>query len=91
MQSVAIDRTGKSPSVIEDINMQGRGIGRFVLPAGSHLQSGTIDVYQMAEAVGNPGAVAPLVPDERFPGSQNATPLERAILDAQLRAQQNAR
>ena len=29
MQSVAIDRTGKSPNVIEDINFQGRGIGRF--------------------------------------------------------------
>lgn len=89
VQSVAIDRTGKSPSPIEDINMQGRGIGRFVLPAGNNLQPGTIDVYRLAKAANNPGAVAPLVPEERLPGSRGATPPERAILEAQRRAQSN--
>ncbi len=32
VQSIAIDRTGKSPNVIEDVNMQGRGLGMFSLP-----------------------------------------------------------
>ncbi len=62
IQSIAIDRTGKSPSPIEDINYQGKGIGRFVLPSGPQLVDGQIDVYRNAVTAGNQGLVAPLQP-----------------------------
>lgn len=78
IQSIAIDRTGKSPSPIEDIQYQGKGIGRFTLPAGSLLTDGQIDVYRNAVAAGNRGAIAPLLPsseDDR-PASD---PLRRAV------------
>jgi len=94
MQSVAIDRTGKSPNVIEDINMQGRGLGRFPLPPGDALQSGTIDVYQAALNAGNQGAIAPLVPADRGGPNQpsdNANILEDAVLEAQRRAMSGRR
>lgn len=89
MQSVAIDRTGKSPNVIEDINMQGRGLGRFPLPPGDALRPGTIDVYRAAVNAGNQGAIAPIVPTEDGgPGqpTDNASALENAVLEAQRRA-----
>ena len=90
MQSIAIDRTGKSPAVIEDINFQGRGLGRFPLPPGPQLQSGRIDVYAVSKQAGNAGTVAPIVPaDNQGTGSQgvgNASKLEQAIFDAQRRA-----
>ncbi|EMI19855.1 signal peptide protein [Rhodopirellula maiorica SM1] len=60
VQSIAIDRTGKSPNVIEDIHYQGKGLGRFPLPAGADLQSGVIDVYRAAINQGNPATVAPI-------------------------------
>jgi hypothetical protein len=90
MQSVAIDRTGKSPNPIEDINFQGRGIGRFILPPGPQLQSGVIDVDRAARSQGNAGAVAPIVPGANLP-SGNASRLEQAVLEAQRAAQQRAR
>ncbi len=62
VQSIAIDRTGKSPNVIEDINMQGRGLGMFSLPPGNQLQDGQIDVYQSALGAQNQGAIAPIQP-----------------------------
>ena len=61
IQSIAIDRTGKSPNPIEDVNMQGVGVGRFPLPPGDQLTSGTIDVFQAATGAANPGEVAPIV------------------------------
>ncbi|EMI58495.1 hypothetical protein [Rhodopirellula sallentina] len=63
IQSIAIDRTGKSPNEIEDINVQGVGVGRFILPPGDQLVSGTIDVYAVATGAANPGSVAPIVPN----------------------------
>ena len=42
LQSIAIDRTGKSPSVIEDANFQGKGLGRFTLPPGNQIRSGDV-------------------------------------------------
>lgn len=87
VQSVAIDRTGKSPNVIEDIRHQGRGIGRFPLPPGEQLRDGPLDVYRMALAANNPGAVGPLVPDDESIPTDNASKLERAILEAQREAQ----
>jgi len=88
MQSIAIDRTGKSPNLIEDINFQGRGLGRFPLPPGPQLQSGTIDVYRAARSRGNAAAIAPIVPRDDRP-ADSASPLERAILEAQRAAQGN--
>lgn len=62
IQSIAIDRTGTSPNEIEDVNMQGVGVGRFVLPPGDQLVSGQIDVFAAAAGAANPGSVAPIVP-----------------------------
>jgi hypothetical protein len=84
IQSIAIDRTGKSPSQIEDIQYQGKGIGRFTLPAGPQLTDGQIDVYRNAVAAGNRGAIAPLLPsseDDR-PASD---PLRRALEELERR------
>ena len=89
MQSVAIDRTGKSPNVIEDINFQGRGIGRFFLPPGPLLQSGVIGVYSAALRQQNGGTVPPLVPQEDLPKRGGRT-LEDAVLEAQRAAQRRA-
>ena len=91
MQSIAIDRTGKSPSMIEDVNFQGRGLGRFPLPAGQQLTSGRIDVYAAAKGSGNAGTVSPIVPSRDGIGRDstergNASALERAMIDAQRRA-----
>ena len=92
MQSIAIDRTGKSPNAIEDISFQGKGIGRFPLPAGSNLTSTTIDVKRVAQAARNPGAVAPLVPSNSTNDRPSDEPLDRAlrdILEQQRRAVQS--
>lgn len=91
MQSVAIDRTGKSPNVIEDINFQGRGIGRFLLPAGPALQPGVIGVYSAAVRQGNAGTVQPIVSEEDLPPRDtNTRRLEDAVLEAQRAAQRRA-
>ena len=78
IQSIAIDRTGKSPSPIEDINYQGRGLGRFSLPPGAQLRDGQIDVYRAAVAVDNPGSVAPLAPPTEHDGPAS-DPLRQVI------------
>lgn len=64
MQSIAIDRTGKSPSPIEDIQFAGQGVGRFRLPQGEQLVDGRIDVYLAATAAANPDSVAPIFPSD---------------------------
>ncbi len=87
VQSVAIDRTGKSPNQIEDINFQGKGIGRFRLPPGPQLRSGTIDVYSAAKSRGNAGSVAPIAANEDQ-SDAGPSPLERAIIEAQRAAQE---
>jgi hypothetical protein len=91
MQSIAIDRTGKSPNVIEDINFQGRGIGRFFLPPGPALQSGVIGVYSAAMRQRNAGAVPPIVPEKDLPvDGFGGRALEDAVLEAQRAAQRRA-
>ncbi|MEM8665917.1 MAG: hypothetical protein AAGG48_00270 [Planctomycetota bacterium] len=80
MQSIAIDRTGKSPNPIEDVQYQGRGLGRFLLPPGDELQAGKISVVETARRQGNQGTVAPILPTERST-SQDLSPLERALRD----------
>ncbi len=77
MQSIAIDRTGKSPSVIEDVQFRGEPIGRFVLPPGDQLADGPIDVFQTAVRTGTAGQIEPI-----FPTSDDADrrdPLRQAI------------
>ncbi len=88
MQSVAIDRTGKSPNVIEDIHYQGRGLGRFHLPPGPQLQSGHDRRLHCRANRPNQGTIRPIVPRGPLPGD-TASPLERAVLDAQRAAQGN--
>lgn len=78
LASIAIDRTGKSPNVIEDINYQRKGVGIFPLPAGAQLADGsTIDVWQQARAMQNAGALPPLKQDHA--GSQRLDPLQRTL------------
>jgi hypothetical protein len=81
LQSIAIDRTGKSPNVIEDTNYQGRGLGRFLLPPGDQLQGGSLDVVQAALDADNPGSVAPLLEDADTPQQslRPLSPLERML------------
>ncbi len=83
VQSIAIDRTGKSPQVIEDINVQGRGLGMFNLPPGDQLQDGQIDLYRAAIAAQNQGAVAPIVPQDS--STRDAVDPIRQVID-ELRA-----
>jgi len=84
VQSIAIDRTGKSPSPIEDIQYQGKGLGRFALPAGKLLTDGQIDVYRAASAARNQGAVAPLQPPTENDGP-TSDPLLQAIQELNRR------
>ncbi|MEP0343406.1 hypothetical protein [Rhodopirellula bahusiensis] len=91
IQSVAIDRTARGNNRIEDINMQGKGIGRFLLPPGPELADQTIDVFQSARAMQNQGSVTPIIPDdqlqEQFRPSDRVSPFERAILEQQRAVQ----
>jgi hypothetical protein len=71
LQSIAIDRTGKSPNVIEDVNYQPRSVGFFLLPAGAALEDrSVIDAYRAADDSKNPGACRKLSPRD-FPSSSS--------------------
>lgn len=66
LQSIAIDRTGKSPNRIEDINYAPRSVGLVLLSAGSELpERSSIDIYSLAVAANNPGAVRRLNPEPK--------------------------
>ena len=80
LQSIAIDRTGKSPNPIEDINYQPRSIGFFLVPPGNELpENAEIDAHRIAEDAQNPGAVRRLNP--RDLQKANATPETDPIKD----------
>ncbi len=80
LQSIAIDATGTSPNVIEDVNYVPKSVGWLPLPGGPAMpQSGVIDVYARAKAAKNPGAVRRLDPDQ-FDDQGSSDPLE-TILD----------
>jgi hypothetical protein len=65
LQSIAIDRTGKSPNPIEDVNYVPKSVGWFPVPAGMGLPDNSrLDVYQLAVAAKNPGAVRRLDPKQ---------------------------
>lgn len=84
LQSVAIDRTGKSPQAIEDTNYVPKSVGW--LPMAAELPNRlTVDAYADAAAAANPGAVRRLSFEQLEP--KKSQPLD-AILD-QIRAQGN--
>ncbi len=63
IQSIAIDRTGASPSAIEDINVQPRSIGFFLIPPGDAVQNfAEVDTYNAAMEAQNPGAARKISP-----------------------------
>jgi hypothetical protein len=58
LQSIAIDRTGKSPNPVEDVNYQPRSVGFFLIPPGEELpEQADLDAYRIADDAQNPGAV----------------------------------
>ena len=79
LQSIAIDRTGKSPNPIEDVNYMPKSVGFMQIPPGAALpRSSTMDPFVQARAANNPGAVRRLDPKQfEF---QPASPTE-AILE----------
>lgn len=79
LQSIAIDRTGKSPNVIEDVNYVPKSVGLLTLPAGADLPvAGQLNVYEKARAANNPGAVRRLqVPADEQPRKDD--PLETIL------------
>ncbi|MEO8270007.1 MAG: hypothetical protein ABI557_09810, partial [Aureliella sp.] len=79
LQSIAIDRTGKSPNQIEDVNFVPKSVGWIPLPAGAGLPSlGRMDVYPRAQASNNPGAVRRLDP-RQFDAPQRTNPLDSIL------------
>ncbi len=74
LQSIAIDRTGKSPNPIEDVNYVPKSVGWFPMPAGTALPANSrMDVYRQAVSQNNPGAVRRLDPkqfDEAAPSDR---------------------
>jgi len=79
LQSIAIDRTGKSPQRIEDINYQPKGVGYFVIPPGDLFPGGELDVFRSAKRANNPGAVRPLDPKTFSEAEPTQDPLKRAL------------
>ena len=80
LQSIAIDRTGKSPNPIEDTHFQGRGLGRFALPPGDQVTGGTIDVVRTALQSENAGSVAPILDESSSSPLSPVSPLEEMFL-----------
>ncbi len=79
LQSIAIDRTGKSPNVIEDINYQPRSIGFFLVPPGDELpEVAELDAFRIAEDAQNPGGVRKLSPRDlqKTDASSTSDPLK---------------
>ena len=73
LQSIAIDRTGKSPNAIEDVNYQPRSVGFLLLPPGDQLQDNSVlDVYRAAADSRNPGSVRRLAPSDYQNSSSQA-------------------
>lgn len=83
MQSIAIDRTGKSPNPIEDINFQAKSIGFFVIPAGDRFRGGELDVMQLAKQANNPGGVRSIAPNAFNRADERVDPLEQVIRELQ--------
>ena len=82
LQSIAIDRTGKSPNMVEDVNYVPKSVGWFLLPAGADLPaSGSLDVYAEARKADNPGAVRK-INFEEYNDPPETRPLEALLKEA---------
>ena len=79
LQSIAIDRTGKSPNPIEDVNYQLKSVGYFVLPPGDQFSGGNVDVFNEAQQANNAGAVRRIGPDAFNQPGERANPLEEVL------------
>lgn len=89
LQSIAIDRTGKSPNQIEDTNFVPKSVGWIPLPAGEGLPSTSrLDVFPRAQASNNPGAVRRL--DPRQFDDPPANPLESILQELNTSANAQA-
>ena len=90
LQSIAIDRTGKSPNQIEDMNFVPKSVGWIPLPAGAGLPADSrLDVYPRAQASNNPGAVRRLDP-RQFDDPPRANPLESILQELNTTAKVQA-
>lgn len=83
LQSIAIDRTGKSPNKIEDVNYQPKSVGIIPVPPGDQFRGGPVDVYQSAKRRNNAGGVRPIRPEDWEPKEKTEDPVERALREAQ--------
>ncbi|WP_164101162.1 RICIN domain-containing protein [Candidatus Laterigemmans baculatus] len=83
LQSIAIDRTGKSPNPIEDVNYQPKGLGIFPIPPGNQFSGGVVDVYRLAKQANNPGGVPHLVPVDPPPSETSRDPLRELLREFQ--------
>lgn len=85
LQSIAIDRTGKSPNPIEDINYMPKSVGLILIPPGPQLpQNSTFDTYATAKAVNNLGAVRRFDPKSfERPANSGLTPAEVLLKEIQ--------
>ncbi|TVP93930.1 MAG: hypothetical protein EA381_20895 [Planctomycetaceae bacterium] len=79
LQSIAIDRTGKSPNPIEDINYQPKSVGYFVIPPGDQFAGGNIDVFGEATRANNAGAVRRIDPNAFNQPAERTDPLEDVL------------
>lgn len=79
LQSIAIDRTGKSPNPIEDINFQPKSVGYFVIPPGGQFRGEPIDVYRWAVQANNPGGVRRIDPNTFNQPVERVDPLEDVL------------
>ncbi len=83
LQSIAIDSTGKSPNPIEDVNYVPKSVGWLPVPPGEQLpDSGQIDLYPVAKAAKNPGAVRRMDPRE-YDEKPAANPVESLLEEFQ--------
>jgi len=65
LQSIAIDRTGKSPNPIEDVNYMPKSVGWLQISPGAALpQNSNMDVMSQARSANNPGAVRRMDPKQ---------------------------
>lgn len=84
LQSIAIDRTGKSPNPIEDVNYVPKSVGWVPIPAGTALPAqGRVDIYAQAKSANNPGAVRRFNP-KQFDESPRTDPLESILQEFQV-------
>lgn len=81
LQSIAIDRTGTSPNPIEDVNYVPKSVGWLPVPPGDLLPAvSRMDIYPLAQAAKNPGAVRRFDP-KSFDKKPNTDPLESILND----------